>query len=292
MFATVMQTMRIPFLILTPVCILLGVAVSASQLFFSIDILVALLGAMAAHISVNMLNEYQDFSSGLDLVTERTPFSGGSGGLPAQPEAAHPVLWGAMGTLFLTIACGTYLALQHPTLWPLGGAGSLLVLTYTRYLNRSPWLCLIAPGTGFGLLMVTGTTVVAGGGDTISIASAVLVVFLLVNNLLLLNQFPDIAADAAHGRNHFLICYGVSAGIRAYGISTFAVAAVIVLTVMTGVWSQWVLLALIPWAATLRTITLLNQLRENIAQRPEALGLNVLATLLTPLVAAIALLLA
>jgi len=44
--------------------------------------MLALLGAFLAHVSVNTLNEYYDFKSGLDLETIRTPFSGGSGALP------------------------------------------------------------------------------------------------------------------------------------------------------------------------------------------------------------------
>ena len=49
--------------------------------------------------------------------------------------------------------------------------------------------------------------------------------------------------------------------------------------------------ALIPWALTLKTLTALNQERENIAAAPDALGMNVMATLLTPVVLALALLL-
>jgi 1,4-dihydroxy-2-naphthoate octaprenyltransferase len=58
------------------------------------------------------------------------------------------------------------------------------------------------------------------------------------------------------------------------------------------VWTPWVLLALLPWSLTLKTWMALNSLKENIAQQPEALGLNVVATLLTPLVVSVALLVA
>ena len=50
------------------------------------------IGAVSAHISVNMLNEYFDFKSGLDLKTEITAFSGGSGALPDNPEMAGTIL--------------------------------------------------------------------------------------------------------------------------------------------------------------------------------------------------------
>lgn len=75
---------RLPFLVLTPACILLGVACvqwTRGQVHLQ-DALLVLLGAAAAHISVNAFNEYLDFRSGLDAMTRRTPFSGGSGVLP------------------------------------------------------------------------------------------------------------------------------------------------------------------------------------------------------------------
>jgi len=42
--------------------------------------------------------------------------------------------------------------------------------------------------------------------------------FFLVNNLLLLNQFPDVAADRAGGRQHFVIAHGLRAGAAVYAV--------------------------------------------------------------------------
>ena len=76
---------RPQFLILTPLCVLVGVA--AAQYddvpFRPLHFFLALLGALLAHVSVNVLNDYFDYKSGIDLATQRTPFSGGSGILPA-----------------------------------------------------------------------------------------------------------------------------------------------------------------------------------------------------------------
>ena len=67
---------RASFLILAPACVLLGVATAyASDLSFPVlSIVLAFLGAVAAHIAVNSLNEYHDYKSGLDATTDRTPF--------------------------------------------------------------------------------------------------------------------------------------------------------------------------------------------------------------------------
>ncbi|MGR9073580.1 MAG: hypothetical protein ACU833_11000 [Gammaproteobacteria bacterium] len=43
------------------------------------------------HASIKLFNEYEDFGSKLDFLTQRTPFTGGSGTLIIAPELAAPV---------------------------------------------------------------------------------------------------------------------------------------------------------------------------------------------------------
>ena len=152
--------MRLPFLILTPACVMLGLGTAAwtgSEINYFHFILV-LIGAIAAHTSVNAFNEYYDFESGLDLITKRTPFSGGSGTLPQQPELAQSALITAWVAFGITSLVGLYFLILHGwSLLPLGFLGLLIILIYTTRLTRNPLLCLVAPGLGFGLLMVMGT---------------------------------------------------------------------------------------------------------------------------------------
>jgi len=106
--------MRPSFLILTFVCVLLGAStVIANQSEVSLPLLtLALLGALLAHISVNTLNEYLDFKSGLDLETIRTQFSGGSGALPQSPEMAGAVfITGVVSSVFLLLV-GIFFAIN------------------------------------------------------------------------------------------------------------------------------------------------------------------------------------
>jgi len=74
--------------------VFLGVStVVANQISVDLPLLLLiLLGAVLAHVSVNTLNEYYDFKSGLDLTTTKTRFSGGSGALPENAEMANAVL--------------------------------------------------------------------------------------------------------------------------------------------------------------------------------------------------------
>ncbi len=291
---TVLQTARGPFLILTPVCVLTGIgAVAASGDSISLTaLLLVLTGALCAHISVNALNEYLDFRSGLDLHTRRTPFSGGSGALPQNPGAAGPVLAFGVVTLLITVLIGLYFLWQGEYgLLPLGLAGVLIIIFYTRQINRLPWLCLIAPGTGFGLAMVAGTAYAMGSSDSTTLWLAALVPFFLVNNLLLLNQYPDIAADKAAGRYHFPIAYGVARSTQMYGLFLLASAAVIIAGAVSGWFPLWSLLSLLPLALGVIAWQGARKLGGKIGEQPQFMAANVGTTLLTPAVLGLSLLL-
>ncbi|MDH3935215.1 MAG: prenyltransferase, partial [Gammaproteobacteria bacterium] len=145
--ATILQTFRLPFLVLTPVSVLLGASIALASHTPVDNVMIALVlaGAVAAHISVNALNEYHDFSSGLDLQTSRTAFSGGSGALPEHPEAAPAVLIAGLLSLLATMTIGgSIIVIAGKSILPIGIAGIVLVVTYTQWINRSPLLCLIA----------------------------------------------------------------------------------------------------------------------------------------------------
>src|SRR5512134_887803 len=142
-FKFLLGPMRLPFLILTPACALLGLgtAVWTTGYVNGWHFVLALIGAVCAHISVNAFNEYFDFKSGLDMKTQRTPFSGGSGTLPAQAEMARPTLSMAWVTLGITALSGLYfVVLRGPAILPLGIPGLLLLHAYTPLITRKPLL--------------------------------------------------------------------------------------------------------------------------------------------------------
>ncbi|GGE62628.1 1,4-dihydroxy-2-naphthoate octaprenyltransferase [Streptosporangium jomthongense] len=213
----VVRASRPSFLILAPLCAGLGVAVAWQQGEppALLDTLLVFIGALLAHAAVNLLNEYEDFVSGLDLLTTRTPFSGGSGALPEVPGAAKRVLAAALGTLALVILIGLYFLWQRglPML-VLGVAGIMLVLTYTRWITRSPLLCLFAPGIGFGPVMILGTLVALGARLDATAITVSVISLLLVSELLLINQIPDAEADRKIGRRHLVITLGARAAAR------------------------------------------------------------------------------
>ena len=99
---------RPQFLILSITLILVGSTAAFYQGAHHIPhMILALFGLIAFHISVNALNDYDDFKTGIDLNTKRTPFSGGSGMLPSG-EISPKLVW-RMGIISLCI--GTIIGL-------------------------------------------------------------------------------------------------------------------------------------------------------------------------------------
>ena len=284
--------MRVPFLILTPACALLGIAtaVRSGVPINAMQVLVVLIGAVCTHISVNAFNEYEDFKSGLDARTQRTPFSGGSGTLPANPGMARSALAIALVAFSIVALTGIYFTWQRGlALLPLGLVGMIIILAYTPWLTKNPVLCLVAPGLGFGPFMVMGTHFALTGEYSITSFAVSLVPFFLVSNLLLLNQFPDVDADRTVGRKHFPILIGRH-------LSSILFSTFLILTYLAIIFG--VIFAVLPLGALLGLGTLvlaIPLLRGSIMHADDIqnlvpfMGKNVLVNLLTPVLVAIGL---
>ncbi len=283
---------RPQFLILTPVCCLVGAA-SAYRDAGAINLLyliIAVVGALAAHAAVNVLNDYHDFTSGLDLLTTRTPFSGGSGFIPNGRLSSASVLILGLFSLGISIAVGVFfLVVQGSGLLLVGLPGILLIVLYTKFITRSPILCLIAPGLGFGPCMVMGTYFILQGSYSMNVFIASLVPFFLVSNLLLLNQFPDLEADRITGRRHLLILFGKSRSAVVYAVIAMLTYLTILVSVFLSLLPPLVLISLLTLPLAISTIKGVFKSYNQLPDLIPYLGRNVAYTLLTPFLMSIAL---
>lgn len=285
-------TMRLPFILLTPACVAVGIGTAFYQTghLNGFQVILVLIGAVAAHLAVNVFNEYFDFVTGLDAKTQRTPFSGGSGTLQARPELGRATLALACVNFLIVAAVGIYFTwLRGWQLLPLGIAGLLVTVIYTPWLTRNPVACLIAPGFGFGIAMVMGTHFALTGTYSWTAFVASLVPTCLVSNLLLLNQFPDAAADRSIGRKHYPVLIGNKASSIIYG----ALLATAYISVIIGI-----LLHLLPIFSALALLTIFLSWRayqgsrlnsDNIPALVPSMGMNVIINLVTPILLAIGL---
>jgi 1,4-dihydroxy-2-naphthoate octaprenyltransferase len=280
---------RPQFLLLTPGSFAIGLGTAAwvkgglSALTWNYVIL-AFIGALCAHIATNVLNDYFDFTSGVDLKTKPTPFSGGSGILPRRLMSPQAALVFGLAALGVTAAIGIFFwVVWGWGILPLGLLGILLVIFYSPWVTKHPFICLVAPGLGFGPIMVMGTHyVLVGRYDAVALLASFIPGF-LVSNLLLLNQFPDVEADAAANRRHILIVFGRTVGAWVYAAFALAVFLWVAVFWLLGYFPVGTLLALLLLPLALVTIKGVIQNAEQIDRLIPYMGKNVIYTLITPL---------
>lgn len=237
---------RPQFLLLSVVLVGHGAMLALWQGSFSwTRMLLAAVALLLMHASVNVLNDWHDYSrTGIDKRTRRTPFSGGSGLLPAGVMTAKGALVLGLGTLLAACAIGLYLAWISG--WPLlaiGILGALSVVAYTPVLTRIG-LGEVAAGLALGTLPVVGAYYLFTGRlDAVAWVSGI-PAGLLTYNLLLLNEFPDAEADATGGRRHMVILLGKRGASWLYAAVEAGVYVAVIAGVAVGMLTPWALLSL------------------------------------------------
>lgn len=242
---------RAPFLLLAAVLGFLGASIAwyeSREFGTSFHLGYAFLagaGLIVAHISVNVWNEYFDFRSQLDMRTPRTPFSGGSGALPAGLISEKLALWLGIGSLLIIIPIGIYFTLvEGLLLLPLLLVAVLCIILYTPFILKTgypEW----APGLGLGILPILGAYYVQGGAYTVSALIAAIPSGILVHNLLLLNEIPDAEADKTVKRRTLPIVIGKRNAAIIYSSLLIITYLWIIGAVITGDMPAFVLLGLL-----------------------------------------------
>jgi 1,4-dihydroxy-2-naphthoate octaprenyltransferase len=273
---------RPQFLLLSVVLVLLGTAMSFHHGHFHWPrFVLTTLGLVLAHASVNILNDYFDYKSGIDIATTRTPFSGGSGLLPAGLLEPKSVYKFGLGCLFAALLIGIYLtAVSGWQVLPLIIVGGVVIYFYTSYLTK--WLAgEIWAGLGLGTLPILGTYFVQTGSYSSEALVASLAPGFLTANLLLLNEFPDLAADREAGRYHIVIALGkVGAGRLYAGLMAMTYLCIIV-GVVCKIMPPLTLIALLTIPFAVKAIGTTFKHHDDLQKMIPALGANVITVLAT-----------
>ena len=187
------KELRIPFLSLPAIFVPLGITVALLDGYFNlVHGILTLIGIVCIHASVNVLNDYFDFKSGIDTATTPTPFSGGSRVLPENLLTPRSVLIGGIILLAIGSLIGLYFLyiFNFPPL--LIALISIAIITSVAY---SPVLSKIGVGEvfvflNFGPLLFTGVYYIQSGGlistEAIVVGS---IVGLMTTGILYINQF-------------------------------------------------------------------------------------------------------
>ena len=200
---------RFQFLPLTVIMVSLGTAIGAYDGYFHFShFLLAMIGSLLVHMTVNVINDYHDYMDGIDLNTQRTPFSGGSGMLPSSLLKPKQTFWFGTICLLIAMVIGFYFVMVKGwLLFPLLLIAGFSAYFYNVYLSKLLMGEIVA-GLCFGPLLVLGSYYVQTGRYSWETLVASLAPGILTANLLFLNEFPDREADEKGGRRHFVISLG------------------------------------------------------------------------------------
>ena len=286
---------RPPFLSVTFVGCLLGLATAAGS-GTPVSPLLATLTmffALVAHAGANVINDYYDARSGCDAANDARvfPFTGGSRFI--QNGVLSEEAMGRFGYALLVtvIPAGLYLtAVSAPGLIAIGMAGLIVGWAYS-----APPFKLQAHGLGeFGitaawLLIVVGSDFVQRRGFDFMPVAAGLGYALLVANVLYINQFPDINADAAAGKRTMVVRLGAPAARWGYVVIAGLCYVWVVAMVAVGRLPPAALVSLLGAVASIGAARILWRAADDPPALAPALKLTILAASLHGLLLAAAL---
>lgn len=251
-----LKEIRASFLILPIIMSSLGSSLAFLEGYFdSIKFLIFTSALILMHITVNTLNELDDYRTGIDWHTRKTPFSGGSGILQAGLLTPEEVRKATLVCFLVGLALCIYLLIDIGLiLLPIIIPGIVFTLLYTRVFARS-FMGEVTAGLGLGFLPVLGAYVVQTSRITEASLYLSIAPGLFVFNLLLLNEFPDLEADRAGGRRNLVIALGPRKAAWLFSLLTVVAFAVIVGGGIAGIIPPLSMLCMVALPFALRAIS-------------------------------------
>ncbi|HEY5308466.1 MAG TPA: prenyltransferase [Casimicrobiaceae bacterium] len=272
---------RPPFLSVTLVSALIGLATAYGSGIpvHPVAAIVTVAFALVAHAGINVLNDYYDALNGTDAInTERVfPFTGGSrfiqNGVLSMRETA---IFGVT-LVVLVILAGLWLtAVSASGLMWIGVAGLFVGWAYSAQplkLN-SRGLGELCVWAGFALIAI-GADFVQRGSLSPAPLYAVAGYALLVTNILYINQFPDLKADATVGKHHWVVRLGAQRARWGYPLIAAAAYGWVVAACFVGILPWPALVSLLPAALSARAARDLARFAENPPQLAPAIQMTI-----------------
>jgi 1,4-dihydroxy-2-naphthoate octaprenyltransferase len=213
------RVIRVKFLLASVIAVSLGLALSYWQTK-TLDIASAAItmgGVILLHASVDLLNDYSDYKRGIDTITKRTKFSGGTGVLPEGLLKPSTVYYAGIICLILGSLAGVYFVILHGWIIAaiLGFAVSSIYFYSTKIVDSS--LGEIFVGIK-GSMIVLGTMFIQTEQILPANILAGVIAGTLSSFVLYITSFPDHDADKEKGRKTLVIVLGKTQAANLYAI--------------------------------------------------------------------------
>ena len=199
----------------------------------------ALIATVCVQAAANVLNDVGDEQIGTDARnTQRIyPYTGGSRFI--QTGILSQVAMAKLGITLIVIASLAGLALfaeRGPLVIAFGIIGILLGVLYSLGPVKlaSVGLGEATIAVAFGLLPVTGAAWLQGAPIDATLILFSIAIGGWVENILLINEVPDMEADSASGKRTFPVRFGLAATANLYLAVNIAAAGIVFLLTMLG----------------------------------------------------------
>jgi 1,4-dihydroxy-2-naphthoate octaprenyltransferase len=284
------RIIRIRFLLASAIAAANGMSLAVWK-FGVFDLFFAVLtfaGVLSLHASVDLLNDYWDYRRGIDKITKRTKYSGGTGVLPE--KLLNPKMVYKIGIVFLAIGAllGIYfVAVRGVTIAIILAFAILAIYFYsTKIVNL---------GLGEVFVMIKGTMIVLGSfyvqvGFIEPAAIYVgVIVGMLSASVLLVNSFPDYDADRRSGRRTLVILLGKQKAAKIIFLPITAPYVFIIIGIFLGYTKPFSLICLVSLPYVYKIIKNIGK-HENLDMFVPAMAATVMYARITGILLAISLL--
>ncbi len=201
--------------------------------FDAVVFLLALFATVSVHAGANVLNDVGDEQIGTDRRNEDRiyPYTGGSRFI--QSGILSPAAMTRLGTALMIAAASAGAALLYlkgPMILVFGAVGVLLAVVYSLGPVKLSGTGLgeLAVGFAFGVLPVAGSAWLQSGAIGVDVVLFSLPISVWVAAILLINEVPDVQADAASEKRTLPVRFGRNATSLIYMTGHVLAALVVV----------------------------------------------------------------
>ena len=258
-----LRAIRIRFLLASVIAVSLGLSVTwwHSGVIDIFQAALTMVGVIALHASVDLLNDYWDFKRGIDTRTKRTGMSGGTGVLPEgllKPKSVYNA-----GILFLVAGglIGGYFVVLHGVVIGVILAFAIMSIYFysTKIVNWGLAEVFVAVK---GTLIVMGTYYIQNSELTDVVVLSGIVVGVLSSLVLFVTSFPDHDADKEKGRRTLVILAGRQKAVSIFYIFPIISYGIIIGCVVTSIIPVFCLISL---AAIPVVISSIRKLKSSVS---------------------------
>ena len=260
-----LKIIRIKFLLASVIGITNGILYSyfTYNSFNLFDGFLTYIGVIFLHASVDILNDYWDYMRGIDTITKRTPFSGGTGVLPDNKLNPRSVYKAGILCLLIGLFIGIYFVLESGVLiaFILTIAVISIYFYSTTVVNIGLGETLVAVK---GAMIVIGSSYVQSGIIDNSVVFLGIIIGLLSSIVLFIASIPDYTADKSKGRRTLIIIFGKDRGIRIYPLLIGSIYSLLGIGIILGYLPYYSIITFISLPFAIKSIKLLFKDYENI----------------------------